>query len=109
MLRRVKRAPYLLIDISNSFTKLAFASEARLFSSRRIASAEFTAGSLGRIVRERQPDTIVVSSVVPDRNRAIKSAARGSRILWLSAKINLGVGIEYPSPDTIGADRLANA
>lgn len=52
---------------------------------------------------------VVVSSVVPAKNRAIKSATRGSRLLWVSAKINLGVGIDYPAPETIGADRLANA
>jgi type III pantothenate kinase len=27
----------------------------------------------------------------------------------LSSKVNLGVGVEYPRPETIGADRLANA
>ena len=30
-------------------------------------------------------------------------------ICWVSHKIILGVGIDYPRPETIGADRLANA
>jgi len=30
-------------------------------------------------------------------------------VLWLDSKLNLGVGIDYPKPRSIGADRLANA
>jgi type III pantothenate kinase len=29
--------------------------------------------------------------------------------LWLTPQLQLGVGIDYPNPKTIGADRLANA
>jgi type III pantothenate kinase len=109
MLPTVKRAAYLLIDISNSFTKLAFASATRLSGAHRIATSDFTAAYLRKVLRRRNVDTVVVSSVVPDKASAIRSAARGSRILWLSAEINLGVGVDYPAPKTIGADRLANA
>jgi type III pantothenate kinase len=109
MLPTVKRAAYLLIDISNSFTKLAFASATRLSGTHRLATSDFTAAYLRKVLRRRNADTVVVSSVVPDKASAIRSAARGSRILWLSAEINLGVGVDYPAPKTIGADRLANA
>jgi len=51
----------------------------------------------------------VVCSVVPKKNREVKSAARKTQILWLGPHLKLGVGIKYPSPRTIGADRLANA
>lgn len=30
-------------------------------------------------------------------------------MLWLDGKVKLGVGIDYPKPQSIGADRLANA
>ena len=30
-------------------------------------------------------------------------------MLWLDSKLNLGVGIDYPKAQSIGADRLANA
>jgi type III pantothenate kinase len=105
----VKRHRYLLIDISNSFTKLAFSSKTRLSRPLRVATRDFGAEYLRTLFAGNYPETVVVSSVVPKRNRAIKIAARNSRVLWLSAKINLGVGVEYPSPETIGADRLANA
>jgi type III pantothenate kinase len=108
-MRPVKPAAYLLIDVSNSFTKLAFASPTRIGQTHRIPTRELTAAYLRRLLKQREVETAVISSVVPDRNRVIRSAARPRRTLWLSAKINLGVGVEYPSPETIGADRLANA
>jgi type III pantothenate kinase len=109
IVRAVNSAAYLLIDISNSFTKLAFSSRTRLSGTHRIPTRELTAAYVRNLLKERNSETVVISSVVPDRNRAIKSAARPRRLLWLSAKINLGVGVEYPAPETIGADRLANA
>jgi type III pantothenate kinase len=109
MLPAMKRADYLLIDVSNSSTKLAFSSRTRLSGTHRIATPELTAGYLHRLLKKRDAGRVVVSSVVPDKNRMIKSAIRPRRQLWLSPKINLGVGVEYPAPGTIGADRLANA
>lgn len=51
----------------------------------------------------------VVASVVPRKNREVRRAAGPTPVLWLDARVKLGVGIDYPSPKTIGADRLANA
>ena len=52
---------------------------------------------------------MVVSSVVPAKNPAISKAARKVDVLWLDSTRKLGVGIDYPKPKSIGADRLANA
>ena len=53
---------------------------------------------------------VVVSSVVPTKNSAISKAAHNkAQVLWLDWKLKLGVAIEYPNPQSIGADRLANA
>jgi len=52
---------------------------------------------------------MVVSSVVPEKNPAILKAAGKVNVLWLDWKLNLGVEIDYPKPQSIGADRLANA
>jgi type III pantothenate kinase len=46
---------------------------------------------------------------VPMRNREITRAAGPSKIIWLNARAQLSVGVDYPAPATIGADRLANA
>ena len=100
---------YLLIDISNSYTKLAFASRRRIAKSIRHPTKEFTSAFLRRILRGRSVGTIVVSSVVPRKNKAIATAAGSRRVLFLSPKLDLGVGVDYPAPRSIGADRLANA
>ena len=48
--------------------------------------------------------------MVPTKNSAISKAAHNKgRVLWLDWKLKLGVTIDYPKPESIGADRLANA
>ncbi len=46
---------YLLIDISNSFTKLAFATRRRILDPVRIPTDKFTSATLGRFVRRHSP------------------------------------------------------
>ena len=100
---------YLLIDISNSFTKLAFANRRRISKPTRIRTEKLTAASLRRVFRQHKIDIVVVSSVVPKKNTVVRAAAKRSKVLWLTPRIKLGVGIDYPKPKEIGADRLANA
>jgi len=103
------RRDFLLIDISNSFTKLAFSSPRKLGRSERIPTPGLTAAGLTKILRRRKVGLIVVSSVVPAKDKVIRRAAKTIPILFVSAKCNLGVGVDYPAPSSIGADRLANA
>src|SRR6266571_7800778 len=100
---------YLLIDISNSFTKLAFASRTRLGRSTRIETDTLTSGFVRRFLKRRKIDMLVVASVVPQKNREVRKAIGRTKMLWLNPRLKLGVGIDYPAPKTIGADRLANA
>src|SRR5438552_16348620 len=105
----IRTTDYLLIDISNSFTKLAFASKTGLLRSQRVATGDFTASYLRRLFKKRKIGLLVVCSVVPKKNREVRKGAGPSKILWLNWRLRLGVGIDYPAPRTIGADRLANA
>ena|SRR5438552_2262901 len=100
---------YLLIDISNSFTKLAFASRTRLGRSTRIETDKFSSAFVRRFSKRHKIDILVVASVVPAKNREIRKAIGRTKVLWLDPRLKLGVGIDYPMPKTIGADRLANA
>ena len=100
---------YLLIDISNSFTKLAFASPTRIARPSRIGTNKLTSAYLRRFINKRKIDRLVICSVVPKKNRTVRNAAGKTKVLWLNPRLRLGVGIDYPSPKTIGADRLANA
>nr|MBA3650350.1 type III pantothenate kinase [Chthoniobacterales bacterium] len=110
LLRRLKRATdYLLIDISNSYTKLAFASRDKLGRTERIETARLNAAALAKVIRGHALQKIVVSSVVPKKDAFIKRAAGKTEVLFVSAKCELGVGVDYPGPGSIGADRLANA
>jgi type III pantothenate kinase len=100
---------YLLIDVSNSFVKFAFATREKIGKTRRLATARLTAAAMRRILRGHNVGSIVVSSVVPKKNKAIKAAAGSARVLFLNPKLDLGVGVDYPNRRSIGADRLANA
>ena len=101
---------YLLIDISNSYAKIAFSSKKRVSAPVRITTAELSSSVVAGFLRKRQVPKVVVSSVVPAKNSAISKAAHNKvKMLWLDWKLKLGVAIDYPKPQSIGADRLANA
>ena len=105
-----RRSDYLLIDVSNSYAKIAFASRERISNPLRIRTAELSSSVIGEFLTRRQVTKLVVSSVVPAKNAAISKAAhKKAKVLWLNWKLNLGVTIDYPKPESIGADRLANA
>ena len=101
---------YLLIDISNSYAKFAFASKRRISAPSRIVTSELSSDVVSEFLAQRNVRTVVVSSVVPAKNSAISRAARKeAKVIWLDWKLKLGVEIDYPKPRSIGADRLANA
>ena len=100
---------YLLIDVSNSFVKLAFATTQKIGKTIRIATRNLSAAALRQILQGREVRAIIVSSVVPKRNKTIRIAAGATSVLFLNPKLDLGVGVNYPNPRSIGADRLANA
>ena len=100
---------YLLVDISNSYAKFAFASARRVLAPARIATKKVSSGVIGRFLGRRNVGKIVVSSVVPAKKSAILKAAGKTNVVWLDWRLKLGVKIDYPKPQSIGADRLANA
>jgi type III pantothenate kinase len=105
-----RRSDYLLIDISNSYAKLAFASRERVSNPSRIPTPELSSNVVTEFLRRRQVNKLVVSSVVPAKNAVISKAVhKNVRVLWLDWKLKLGVAINYPKRQSIGADRLANA
>jgi type III pantothenate kinase len=100
---------FLLIDISNSRTKIAGATATALTSHRaNIATADLSPDAIAEIGWAGGVGRAVLSSVVPEKN-AVLAEAFGDRLLTVSHEVELGVAIDYPQPETIGADRLANA
>ncbi len=104
-----REVDYLLVDISNSYTKIAFANKRRIEAPVRCLTSKFSTTFLRGILRQRKVGTLIVSSVVPRKNRQVLSAAGSVPLLFLGPALDLGVGIDYPVPSSIGADRLANA
>src|SRR5437763_5110481 len=75
--KQVKKpaAAFLLIDVSNSFTKLAFASRSRIGRASKLATTILTAERIARSWHERDAATLVASSVVPKKKREVRRAA----------------------------------
>jgi type III pantothenate kinase len=103
------RAEFLLIDNSNSFTKFALSSRAALGPLRKAPTRTLDEALLRRTLSGWDFETVVLSSVVPEKGELIQRIVAPCRVLTVSHRLKLGVGVDYPRPKTIGADRLANA
>ena len=100
---------FLLIDNSNSFTKFALASRTVSGPSRKLRTADVSQESIGKMLRGWRFERVVLCSVVPEKRAVIVAALSRFPLHDVTWRSNLGVGIDYPKPATIGADRLANA
>ncbi len=106
----------LLLDIGNTNTHLGLGNERRVVRQADIPTAGWTNGAASRQVMDFVGRTrlkgAILCSVVP---RAIPAVQRAARRWWrlpcleLTPQTVRGVGIDYPKPETIGQDRLANA
>jgi type III pantothenate kinase len=106
------RTKFLLIDISNTFTKIALSSPKKVGTIHRIATSELTATRLHALISKWSFTHAVVASVVPVRNSVITKVIKKTLripLLWVDTDIDLGIGVDYPDPRRIGADRLANS
>ena len=106
----------LLLDIGNTHTHLGLANDKQVVRQTNIATKGwFTGAALSRVRRftaAAKIDSVALCSVVPRATKRAVPALRkftGKRALELSPRTVRGVGIKYPRPETIGADRLANA
>jgi type III pantothenate kinase len=106
----------LLFDIGNTHTHLGLANHRRVLRQANIPTAAWlddtATALLRRFVGQARISGAAVCSVVP---RATPKAVRAARRWWKVTALPLtpatltGVGINYPKPETIGPDRLANA
>lgn len=97
----------LLIDISNSFTKAAVAHGERIGRVHRLPTPTLQAQDFQKIAPSKKFDNVLLSSVVPSKNKVVLKSFPEACVI--GPHLNLGVGIDYPDPNAIGADRLANA
>ena len=102
---------WLLIDNSNTRTKFALGDADGLLDWRGvIPTAEISRESLQVLLEDVSFTAVMLCSVVPGKAEIIRSHFEGWIPLHsLDASSPLGMGIDYPTPAQIGADRLANA
>ena len=106
----------LLFDIGNTNTHIGLANHRRVVKQSDIPTASWFDGAAARLVKQflgrARPAGVVLCSVVPRATPVVRKTTRafwGLNPLELTPKTICGVGIDYPTPDTIGPDRLANA
>jgi type III pantothenate kinase len=106
----------LLFDIGNTHTHVGLADDRRVLKQTDIPTLTWFGGGAAALVKKfagkNKIAGAVLCSVVP---RATPLVRKTVRALWklntleLNPKTICGVGIDYPKPDSIGPDRLANA
>jgi len=100
-------ADFLLIDIGNGRTKLGLATREAILDRRDLPTHGVTVQRVQEAVAGWNFQTAVLCSVVPDAVAAFREAL--PELIELRHDSPLGIGIRYPKPESIGADRLANA
>jgi type III pantothenate kinase len=106
----------LLLDIGNTNTHLGLADDTRVIRQKNVRTAIWRTAAakdvIGKFLRQAKVDGAALCSVVPGATtkalRLIRALSR-SRCVLLTPRTLRGVGIDYPRPETIGPDRLANA
>ncbi len=106
----------LAIDVGNTSTTLALVENgvASAVHAVRGGIEDLTTveRTLAAILKVAQPEGAALSSVVPAVNRRwckLIKRLLGSEPLVIDHTVRLSVRVDYPRPETIGADRLANA
>jgi type III pantothenate kinase len=106
----------LLFDIGNTHTHVGLANDKRVIKQINVPTREWfgenAKARVKKFVGAKKISGAILCSVVP---RATPLVCKTVRTLWrlnvleLLPKTLRGVGIDYPKPNSIGSDRLANA
>ena len=102
---------WLLVDNSNTRTKFALGDAEGLGAWRGVLpTAEVCPESLSEITHGVEYTAAIICSVVPNKAAVLKEFFETRcPVHFLGQESPLSLGIDYPLPGQIGADRLANA
>ncbi len=103
------KAEFLLINNNNTRTKFALADRDSVHSHTSILSEDVSIESVVALLSDWSYDQVILASVVPRNQAALRESQQGKLIVEISPEIALGIEIDFPNPSVIGADRLANA
>lgn len=114
---RASKRALIVIDVGNTSTTLGLAIDRKLVKTRRVPTHNRAPVSVFRkglchLSERHDIEGAVLCSVVPSQNRLWLRILRErgiARRLVVTQTLNLGITIDYPRPETIGVDRLANA
>ena len=102
---------YLLIDNSNTRTKFCLADKTKLLAWQAwLPTHEIDHPHLAKVLGDLSYDAVLLCSVVPAKAEMIRSFfAPAKPFHKVTCDSILDLTIDYPLPQQIGADRLANA
>jgi len=106
----------LLLDVGNTHTHLGLTDGRRILKHEDIPTTWWREGKADRRLARFHPADhltgVSFCGVVPQATRRVRAWAKGhvtGPMVELAAGTIRGLGVDYPRPETIGADRLANA
>jgi len=106
----------LLFDIGNTHTHIGLANDRRVVRQINVPTREWFGGKAkSRVVKfvgAKKITGTILCSVVPRATPLIRKTVRALwklEVLELTPKTVRVIGIDYPKPNSIGPDRLANA
>jgi type III pantothenate kinase len=106
----------LLFDIGNTHTHVGLANAQRVVKQADLPTAAWFGGNAAALAKkfagQNRIEGAALCSVVPRATPFVRKAVRTwwkSEVLELNPQTIRGVGIDYPRPNSIGPDRLANA
>ncbi len=102
----------LTVDIGNTSVSLGVYRNERMSGVEHYTPQLDKPDTVERYLKRQQVDAVAVASVVPQANtfwKQLLAQAGLPKPLFVDHSCKLGVAIDYPHPEQIGADRLANA
>src|SRR3974390_338152 len=106
----------LLLDIGNTNTHLGLGDSKRVIRQANVPTAAWVNGRARKLVtkfvRGAPLEVAAFCSVVPQATLFVRQSVKefwGLPCLELTPRTLRGVGVDYPKPNSIGPDRLANA
>ncbi len=102
----------LVVDLGNSRTEFGIFENANLLKYFYVATETLKSATNPEILPETPVDFCLIASVVPEVDNYVGSLIQSNfhcKVQFLRYSENLGIKVDYHSPDRLGADRLAHS